>query len=96
MGNMKRVIECLVLATCFLRHALAEDWPEWPGKGGYAGPAVAAGRVFVTDFQRSVGMTGTERALCLDEKTGKVLWKCQWNADYKGIDVLTSHTVNAK
>jgi outer membrane protein assembly factor BamB len=99
---MKRTIECLVLLTCFLLQALAEDWPEWRGKGrrgdwietgilgrfpekglrvawrapvagGYAGPAVAAGRVFVTDFERSAGMTGTERAQCLDEKTGKVL-----------------------
>jgi outer membrane protein assembly factor BamB len=114
MGKMKRAIGCLALSTCFLLHALAEDWPEWRGKerrgdwnesgildrfpenglrvawrapigGGYAGPAVAGGSVFITDFQRSVGMTGIERALCLNEKTGKVLWTRQWNADYKGI-----------
>jgi outer membrane protein assembly factor BamB len=114
MGKMKRGIGCLALSTCFLLHALAEDWPEWRGKGrrgdwnesgildrfpenglrvawrapiggGYAGPAGAGGSVFITDFRRSVGMTGIERALCLNEKTGKVLWTRQWNADYKGV-----------
>ena len=56
-----------------------------PIAGGYAGPAVAGGRVFVTDyvteadirqsnFERKTS-TGTERVLCLDEATGKILWK---------------------
>jgi outer membrane protein assembly factor BamB len=31
------------------------------------------------------GMRGTERAMALDEKTGKVLWTQSWPADYKGI-----------
>jgi outer membrane protein assembly factor BamB len=53
--------------------------------GGFAGPTVAAGRVFVTDFKRSAGMKGTERALCLDEKSGRVLWTREWDADYQGI-----------
>ncbi|MHC4249631.1 MAG: outer membrane protein assembly factor BamB family protein [Planctomycetota bacterium] len=62
--------------------------------GGYAGPSVAAGRVFVPDFvpepggpgkafgpehknrnYRRVSRSGTERLLCLDEATGRVLWK---------------------
>ena len=89
---------------------LAEDWPEWRGKGrsgiwtesgvldkfpekgltaawrvpihgGFAGPAVVAGRVFVTDFKRSAGKKGTERALCLDEKSGKILWTREWAAE---------------
>ena len=56
-----------------------------PVRGGFAGPAVAAGRVFVTDFQASNGLKGIERALCLEEKSGKVLWIREWDADYKGI-----------
>jgi len=41
--------------------------------------------VFVTDFQPSAALKGTERAQCLDEKTGKVLWTREWDADYRGI-----------
>ena len=103
-----------MLAICLLIPALAEDWPEWRGKGrrgiwnesgnldnfsekgltvswrtpihgGFAGPAVAADRVFVTDFEPSAGLKGTERALCLDEKSGKILWTRTWNANYGGI-----------
>lgn len=40
---------------------------------GYSGPAVADGRVFVTDYQKREG-GGVERVLCLDEKTGQVRW----------------------
>ena len=60
--------------------------------GGYAGPAVAAGRVFVTDyvtdadvkvanFERKTS-SGTERVLCLDEATGKQLWKHEYPVTY--------------
>ncbi len=56
-----------------------------PIAGGYAGAAIAGGRVFVTDyvtdadakvanFERKAS-TGRERVLCLDEGTGKILWK---------------------
>ncbi|MCY3970308.1 MAG: pyrrolo-quinoline quinone, partial [Acidobacteria bacterium] len=38
-----------------------------PIKAGFAGPAVAGGRVFITDFEATHGMRGTERALALDE-----------------------------
>ena len=51
-----------------------------PVAGGYAGPAVANGKVFVADYKTSdnvqVGnfqrekFTGQERVFCLDEKTG--------------------------
>jgi outer membrane protein assembly factor BamB len=60
-----------------------------PLHGGFAGPAVAAGRVFVTDFKKITGMKGTERALCLDERTGKILWTREWDADYQGISYGT-------
>jgi outer membrane protein assembly factor BamB len=57
-----------------------------PLRGGFAGPAVAAGRVYVTDFAApSVGLKGKERALCLDEVSGKIIWTREWDADYKGI-----------
>jgi outer membrane protein assembly factor BamB len=55
-----------------------------PVKSGYSGPAVADGRVFLTDFDSDdnvqvsnfgrAKLTGTERVLCFDEKTGKQLW----------------------
>lgn len=62
----------------------AGDLPvRWrvPIRGGYAGPAVAAGRVFVTDYR-----DGVERALALDERTGRQLWTREWKAVYRGLD----------
>lgn len=53
---------------------------------GYAGPAVAAGRVFVTDRVHGEGREGLERVLCLDEANGSLLWKheypCQYTISY--------------
>src|SRR5262245_8020925 len=64
-----------------------------PIAGGYAGPAVAGGRVYVPDFVAEGNTTpnpnkrgerkGTERLLCLDAKTGKVLWKHEHEVTYK-------------
>src|SRR5438105_7924848 len=54
-------------------------------RGGYAGPAVTAGRVFVTDFTRGLNTKGTERILCLDEKSGRILWIQAWDVDYIGL-----------
>ena len=56
-----------------------------PIRAGYSGPAVADGRVFVTDFEMTNGMRGTERALALDEVSGEELWVQEWPADYAGI-----------
>ena len=56
-----------------------------PLQHGFAGPAVANGRVFVTDFERTQGLVGTERILCLDEATGEILWTESWEANYAGI-----------
>jgi outer membrane protein assembly factor BamB len=72
---------------------ILETFPEgglkvlWrtPIKAGYTGPAVADGRVFVTDFSETKRPRGTERALALDEKTGKILWTHEWESDYRGI-----------
>ena len=62
--------------------------------GGYSGPIVAGGRVFVTDrqlpqgaanpadpFQRGA-ITGGERVLCLNEKDGKAIWKHEYECTY--------------
>ena len=49
-----------------------------PIRSGFSGPAVADGRVFVTDWEEdpeSRRMDGTERVLALDEQTGEVLWE---------------------
>ena len=56
-----------------------------PIKRGFSGPAVANGRVFVTDFERSQGLAGVERIVCLDEATGEILWTQNWDASYAGI-----------
>lgn len=64
-----------------------------PIAGGYAGPAVADGRVFVFDYQKQSGdafnnpgeranLMGQERLLCLDEKNGEVLWTHQYDCPY--------------
>jgi outer membrane protein assembly factor BamB len=104
----------IALLAIFAFRLLAEDWPEWRGKGrrgvwnesgiveqfpksglaiewrtpiknGFAGPAVADGRVFVTDFTRALNTKGAERILCLDEKTGRILWTQSWDTDYIGL-----------
>ena len=65
-----------------------------PVGGGYSGPAVAAGRVYVTDRHLDKGaanpddpfsrqeVVGKERVLCLDAKTGAELWAHEYPAAY--------------
>ena len=57
-----------------------------PIGSGYSGPAVADGRVFVSDWvedPESRTVDGTERALALDEQTGEVLWTHEWQTTYR-------------
>lgn len=77
---------------------LPKDGPtvRWraPVAGGYAGPAVAAGRVFVVDWTAAPGVerskdpfernrkAGSERVLCLNEADGKVLWSHTYDCPY--------------
>jgi outer membrane protein assembly factor BamB len=63
---------------------------------GFSGPAVAGGRVYVTDRVLDEGSpaevktqwnfrdktSGRERVLCLDAETGKVLWTHSWPCAY--------------
>jgi len=64
-----------------------------PIGGGYAGPAVAGGKVVVTDFVRSTGdatndvnarsqVRGKERVLCLQAANGQVLWQHEYDCPY--------------
>jgi outer membrane protein assembly factor BamB len=55
---------------------------------GYSGPAVADGRVFVTDSRRTKGPRAVERAIALDEKTGRILWTREWETDYTGLQLI--------
>ena len=72
------------IVESFPKDGLRYTW-RTPIHAGYAGPAVADGQVFVTDFQANEGMSGTERALALDEGTGELLWTREWPADYAGL-----------
>jgi len=61
--------------------------PVWriPIHRGFSGPAVSEGRIYVMDFNPSSRWQGKERSVCLDEKTGKILWTQEWDADYLGL-----------
>src|SRR4051794_9745400 len=50
-----------------------------PVRAGYSGPAVAGGRVFLLDHARTTGSRASERVVCMDERTGKVLWTREWD-----------------
>ncbi len=61
--------------------------------GGYAGPAVAAGRVFVTDYVTADNVkvdnfdrkpsSGSERVICLAADSGVELWKHAYPVEYR-------------
>src|SRR5262249_45275517 len=68
-----------------------------PVAAGYSGPAVAGGKVYVTDRllaegaknhkepfpQRpGKGIPGSERVLCLNEADGKLLWEHKYDCTY--------------
>ena len=65
-----------------------------PIGGGYAGPAVADGRVFIMDRHLAKGtanpdnqfdrgmIPGSERVICLEEKTGRELWVHEYECGY--------------
>ncbi|MCX6926477.1 MAG: PQQ-like beta-propeller repeat protein [Verrucomicrobia bacterium] len=62
-----------------------------PLGGGYAGPSVATGRVYIADRQLGQGASNPsepsptrsiERVLCLNEADGRVLWKHEYECPY--------------
>jgi len=68
----------------FPKAGLDVKWAT-PIGSGFAGPAVAGGRVYVLDFISEPGglaTLGRERLHCLDAKTGSVLWTHEWEVDY--------------
>lgn len=78
----------------FPTQGLTARW-QVPIGGGYAGPAVANGRVVVTDRRLAKGAEdpsdpfkrtkspGKERILCLEEASGKLLWKHEYDVKYE-------------
>ncbi len=61
-----------------------------PIGSGYSGPAVADGRVFITDWREdpeSRTLDGIERVLSLDERTGEVLWTHEWSTSYRMLSI---------
>ena len=67
-----------------------------PIAGGYAGPAVVGGKVYVMDrvlakgamnpddpFDLKNKIASSERVLCLDAKTGKEVWKKEYECAYQ-------------
>lgn len=81
------------LMTAFPKQGLKVLW-RTPVGGGYAGPAVADGRVFVLDRQVKdaraerpnpwgrMTVAGSERVVCADEKTGRILWIHEYDCPY--------------
>ncbi len=62
--------------------------------GGYAGPAVHGGRVFVADYRRTAGefvetpsdkpkLEGFERLLCLNAANGETMWQHEYPCSYE-------------
>jgi outer membrane protein assembly factor BamB len=67
-----------------------------PVSGGYAGPAVADGKVFVADrvlkpgqkdpddpFNKEAKVESKERVICFDSATGRELWKHEYDCTYQ-------------
>ena len=79
-----------------LPDALTVTW-RVPIGSGFSGPAVADGRVFITDWAadpESRTMDGTERVLVLDEQTGEVLWTHEWPTSYRML--MASYAVGPR
>ena len=75
------------LVERFPDRGLVVKWRA-PVRGGFAGPAVADGRVFVLDYQETPGsrtMDGHERLVVFDEENGAQLWTQEWPAAYRNI-----------
>jgi outer membrane protein assembly factor BamB len=66
---------------------LRASW-RTPVHAGYAGPAVADGRVFVVDSRRVKANDAIERVVALDEGTGTILWTREWPTNYSGLQLV--------
>ncbi|HTU24786.1 MAG TPA: PQQ-binding-like beta-propeller repeat protein, partial [Pirellulales bacterium] len=70
------------LVDRFAGQQLAIKW-RVPVAGGYSGPTVADGRVYVTD--RLAEPNQTERVHCFDWRDGKPLWVHAYECPYVGV-----------
>lgn len=86
------VVPAQNIRTIIPAGGLEQLWQRDVGLG-YSGPAVADGRVFLFDYLKASGnvtnhagkrdeLAGKERLLCLDEKTGDVIWKHKYDRTY--------------
>jgi len=59
---------------------------QWRAKiaGGYSGPTVANGRVYITD--RLASPTQVERVHCFDTLTGKRIWSYAYECEYERVE----------
>ena len=75
---------------------ILEEFPEGGLKpswridigSGYSGPVVSQGRIVTMDYRPKPGTEtaeAIERVICLDEKTGKLLWKDEWETHYREL-----------
>lgn len=80
------------LIKTFPEAGLTFSWRK-PIHGGFASPAVAGGKVYVTDYVKSSGddrpapttrneLKGRERVLCLDARSGDEIWVHEYACDY--------------
>ncbi len=90
--NRSSIWEADGIVSKFGTERLQRRWSV-PIDGGYSGPAVAAGRVFVTDYKTDGDRTpnpngrnplqGVERILCLSADTGERLWQHSYPCSYE-------------
>ncbi len=84
------------ILEAFPEEGLKVKW-RTPLRSGFAGPAVAGGRVFVLDWledPQSRTLDGTERLVALDEETGEVLWTHEWATTYRML--MASYAVGPR
>src|SRR5262245_1216277 len=87
-----------VWAETGILERLPADGPKvlWRAKvaGGYSGPAVANGKVYLLDYVKTAGddkpnpgsrseLQGQERVICFDAASGKPLWTHAYDCPYK-------------
>lgn len=81
------------IVDSFPEAGLKVEWRAAVGLG-YSGPAVAGGKVLLMDYQLKTGeianspgtrnkLTGQERVVCLDAKSGVVVWKHAYDRPYE-------------
>ena len=84
------------IVEAFPEGGLKVTW-RTPLRSGFAGPAVAGGRVFVLDWledPQSRTLDGTERLVALDEESGEILWTHEWSTTYRML--MASYAVGPR